>query len=61
MNPTAAVVGFGETELAALNARADAISLRHATDWEEAVDWGVPDCSALRPGEWRMMAAPEID
>ena len=57
----AAVVDFGEKELAALNARADALCLRDATDWEEAVDWGVPDCTDLRPGEWRMLAAPEFD
>jgi hypothetical protein len=56
-----AVANFGEHELAALNARAEALSLRDATDWEEAVDWGVPDCAALRPGEWRMMSAPEFD
>lgn len=56
-----AVVNFGEKELSALNARADALSLRDATDWEEAVDWGVPDCAHLHPGEWRMLAAPEFD
>ena len=60
MNQTAAVQ-FGEKELAALNARADALSLRDANAWEEAVDWGVPDCATLRPIEWRMMAAPEFD
>ncbi len=60
MNQVAAV-SFGEKELAALNARADALSLRDATDWEEAVDWGVPDYADLRPGEWRMLAAPDFD
>ena len=66
MNPAAttnrtAVVQMGENELAALNARADALSLRDANAWEEAVDWGVPDCTNLRPLEWRFMAAPDFD
>ena len=32
---------FGERELSALNARVDALSLRDADEWDEAVDWGV--------------------
>jgi hypothetical protein len=30
------------------DAKADALSRRDASDWEEAVDWGVPDCSTSR-------------
>jgi len=47
-------VKFGEKELSALNAEADALSKRDADAWEEAVDWGVPDCSTLCPSEWRI-------
>jgi hypothetical protein len=54
-------VKFGESELSALNARADALSNRDANAWEEAVDWGVPDCSTLCPSEWRMTKAPDFD
>ena len=66
-NPKETIVGqsiaikFGEEELSALNARADAVSKRDASDWEEAVDWGVPDCSALCASEWRTAAAPDFD
>jgi hypothetical protein len=49
-------IKFGEKELSALNARADALSTWDSSDWEEAVDWGVPDCSTLCPSEWRMAA-----
>jgi hypothetical protein len=52
---------FGENELSALNAKADALSRRDADAWEEAVDWGVPDCSTFGPSEWRMTTAPDFD
>ena len=52
---------FGEKELSALNAKADALSRRDANAWEEAVDWGAPDCSTLCPSEWRMTTAPDFD
>jgi hypothetical protein len=52
---------FGEKELSALNARADVLLQRNANDWEEAVDWGVPDCSNLCASEWRMATSPEFD
>ena len=54
-------VKFGEKELSALNAKADALSKRDADAWEEAVDWGVPDCSTLCPSEWRISTAPHDD
>jgi hypothetical protein len=54
-------VNFGEKELSALNAKADVLSKRDANAWEEAVDWGVPDCSAFCPSEWRMRTAPDFD
>ena len=54
-------IKFGEKELSALNARADARSQRDANDWEEAVDWGVPDCSTLCASEWRMATVPDFD
>ena len=54
-------VNFGEVELSALNAKADAWSKRDANDWEEAVDWGVPDCSTLCPFAWRMTSVPDFD
>jgi hypothetical protein len=55
------ISGFGEEELLALNAKADAVSIRDATAWEEAVDWGVPDYSTLCSAEWRVTTAPEFD
>jgi hypothetical protein len=54
-------VNFGEKDLSALNAKADALSKRDASAWDEAVDWGVPDCSTLCPSEWRMTTAPDFD
>ena len=56
-------IKFGEEELLALNARADALSKRDANAWEEAVDWGVPDCSTLcaSASEWRMATLPDFD
>ena len=54
-------VNFGERELSALNAKADAMSTRDASAWEEAVDWGVPDCNTLCPSEWRTTTAPDFD
>ena len=50
-------VKFGEKELSALNAKADALSKRDVDAWEEAVAWGVPDCSTLCPSEWRISTA----
>jgi hypothetical protein len=50
-----------EEELSALNAKVDALSTQDASAWEEAVDWGVPDCSTLCPSAWRVMAAPDFD
>ena len=54
-------IKFGEKELSALNARADALSKRDASAWEEAVEWGVPDCSTLCASEWRLATAPDFD
>jgi len=54
-------IKFGEKELSALNARADALSKRDASAWEEAVDWGVPDYSTLCASEWRMATSPDLD
>lgn len=54
-------IKFGEKELSALNAKADASSNRDASAWEEAVDWGVSDCSTLCTFEWRMATSPELD
>ena len=54
-------IEFGEKELLALNARADALSKQEASAWEEAIDWGVPDYSTLSASEWRMATAPEFD
>ena len=55
------VVKFGEKELSELNAKADALSNRDADAWQEAVDWGVPDCSTLCPSEWRILTATDFD
>lgn len=54
-------IKFGEKELLAINARADALSSRDATAWEEAIDWGAPACSTWYPSEWRMTTAPDFD
>jgi hypothetical protein len=50
-----------ERHLSALNAKEEALSVRDASDWEEAIDWGIPDCSALGASEWRAMTEPEFD
>jgi hypothetical protein len=50
---------FAERKLSALNARADARAMEHANDWDEAIDWGVPDYAC--PLEWRVTGAPEFD
>ncbi len=55
------VVKFGERDLSALNAKADVLSKRDESAWEEAVDWGAPDCSTLCASEWRMAMAPNFD
>jgi hypothetical protein len=55
------VSNFGEQELAALNAKADARSLRDASAWDEAVDWGAQDYGTLCPLDGRMATAPEFD
>ena len=52
---------FAEMRLVALNARADALSKQDVSAWEEAIDWGVPDCSTLSASERRMATAPELD
>ncbi len=54
-------IKFGEKEFSALNARADVLSQRDASAWEEAVEWGVPDYSNLCAFEWRMATAPDFD
>jgi hypothetical protein len=54
-------IKFGEKDLSAANARADARSMRDASTWEESVDWGVFDGSILCASEWRMAAAPDSD
>ncbi len=58
MNPMA-TSGFAEEKLSALNAKADARAIEDASDWDEAIDWGVPDYQC--PSEWRVTAAPELD
>ena len=52
---------FGERELSALNARVDALSMRDADMWDEAIDWGVTDVATTCPLEWRITSAPEFD
>jgi hypothetical protein len=52
---------FGERELSALNARVDALSMRDADMWDEAIDWGVTDVATTCPLEWRITTAPEFD
>ena len=54
-------IKFGEQELSTLNARAEALSKRDASAWEEAIDWGVPDYSSLCASEWRMATALNYD
>ncbi len=53
--------GSGEDLLSALNAKVEALSLRDASAWDEAIDWGVPDYSTLCPSEWRSIEGPEFD
>ena len=60
MNPMA-TSGFAEEKLSALNARADARAIEDASEWDEAIDWGVPDYSGACPPEWRLASAPEFD
>ena len=50
-----------ERHLSALNAKAEASSMRDASAWDEAVDWGTPDCSTLCAPEWRAMTEPDFD
>lgn len=52
---------FGEKELSALNTRADWLSQRDANDWEEAIDWGAPDCSNLCASDRRMVTSPDFE
>ena len=52
---------FERNELSALNAQADVLPKRDASAWEEALDWGVPECSSFGPSEWRMTTAPDFD
>ena len=61
MSPTS-ISESRERQLSALNAKAEALSMRDATAWDEAVDWGAPDFNAfLHPAELRSMAAPDPD
>ena len=55
--PTTSV--FLEEKLSALNAQADARAIEDASDWDEAIDWGVPDYEC--PVEWRIATTPEFD
>ena len=57
MNVTTTQQSFGERELSALNARVDALSMRDADEWDEAIDWGVPDVATTCPLEWRIIDA----
>jgi hypothetical protein len=50
-----------ERHLSALNAKEEALSMRDASDWEEAIDWGIPDCGALGASEWQAMTEPDFD
>jgi hypothetical protein len=50
-----------ERHLSALNAKEAALSTRDASAWEEAIDWGTPDCSMLCASEWRAMTEPDFD
>lgn len=55
---------FKERRLSELNARAEAMSMRDASDWEEAIDWGAPDYRTVCPvssREWRALTALEMD
>jgi hypothetical protein len=52
---------YQEKQLSALNAKAEALSMRDASDWEEAIDWGVPDFATLCPADWRAATAPDFD
>ena len=55
---------FKERKLLELNAKAEAMSMRDASDWEEAIDWGAPDYRTVcpvSPLEWRALTAPEFD
>jgi hypothetical protein len=36
-------------------------SLRDADDWDEAIDWGVPDVAMNCPIDWRSNSEPEFD
>ncbi len=56
----ATVVPFGEKELAALNERAEALSLRENA-WEDAVDFGDPESAIWCQPEWRMSAPLHAD
>jgi len=50
-----------ERHLCTLNAKEEALSTRDASAWEEAIDWGTPDCSTLCASEWRAMTEPDFD
>lgn len=52
---------FGERQLSALNAKAEALSIRDASAWDEAVDWDAPDCRTLCASEWRAMTESDFD
>ena len=52
---------YRERHLCAPNAKEEALSTRDAIAWEEAIDWGTPDCSTLCASEWRAMTEPDFD
>lgn len=54
-------ITFEEDELSALNAKANALAKRDVGDWEEAVDWGVPDYTTLCALEWRVATSPDFE
>jgi hypothetical protein len=52
---------LGERRLSTLNAKAEALAQGDASDRNEAVDWGTPDCSTQCASEWRTMTEPRFD
>lgn len=55
-------IKFGEAELSAVNARrADALSNRDASAWDEAIDWGTLDCSIWYRFEWQIATTRDFD
>ena len=54
-------IKFGEEQFWALNARVDALSMWDASAWEEAIDWGIPDCGTFSAYERRIATAPDFE